>query len=582
MSPADAIRPLVTQAIIDAFGEEFRDTDTALRPSNFADVQANCALELAHHLKLRPREVAQQILDNLSDHGIHEMTDVSLSGPGYLNFVFKESWLAGELNTLLQNLDSPALDHRAAAKNIVIDYSAPNVAKEMHVGHLRTTIVGDALARTLEHIGNNVVRQNHIGDWGTPFGMLIEHLLDVGLNSEEALLVRDDPNTFYQAARARFDNDSSFADRARNRVVLLQSHEPETIEIWQNLISLSRDYFNRVYAALDVTLDDSHLAGESFYSDRLAAVCEELTEMGLATVSDGALCVFLPEFPGREGLPSPLIIRKRDGGYTYATTDLAAVRYRVDELGADEIIYVVGATQELHLRMVWATARQAGWLPDDVEVSHVKIGSVLGSDHKILKTRAGSSPRLLELVDSAKVRISENFFFKEGTSPDQREVVAEIVGVGAVKYAELSVSHDTDYVFDVERMTSFVGNTGPYLQYAGARMHSLFAKANVTLPGLVAEERPLAVESPAERNLALTILSFSAALQEVEETLAPHKLCAHLYELAQNYSAFYESSPVLHADSPQERVSRLRLTALVLHQLTLGLGLLGIRTPVSM
>ena len=510
------------------------------------------------------------------------MADVSLSGPGYLNFTFKKSWLASELNSLAQTVSRSAPERRTPTKKVVIDYSAPNVAKEMHVGHLRTTIVGDSLARVLEHQGNDVLRQNHIGDWGTPFGMLIEQLLDVGLDSPEAMLIRDDPNAFYQSARARFDGDPSFADRARNRVVMLQSHEPETIKIWESLLTLSRSYFNRVYSALDVTLNDSHLAGESFYSDRLADVCSELTEAGLATVSDGALCVFLPEFPGREGQPSPLIIRKRDGGYTYATTDLAALRYRVDEIKADRLIYVVGATQELHLRMVWSTARLAGWLPPDIEVTHVKIGSVLGSDHKILRTRAGSSPRLLDLVNSAEERIRENFFFKDGSTPEEQQKVAETVGVGAIKYAELSVSHDSDYVFDVERMTSFVGNTGPYLQYAGARIHSLFTKAGVTLPQVLSETCPISIDAPTDRALAITLLDFPGVLREVEETLAPHKLCIHLYELAQKYSAFYESSPVLQAPSPEIRAARLRLTGLVLHQLTLGLGLLGIGTPTSM
>lgn len=582
MSTADLLRPIVIQAIVDTLGDDFRNTDPALRPSNFADVQANCALELAHRTGARPRDLAQRLLEDLDRQGVSRMADVSVSGPGYLNFTFKESWLASELNSLAQTVSRPAPEHRAPTKKVVIDYSAPNVAKEMHVGHLRTTIVGDSLARVLEHQGNDVLRQNHIGDWGTPFGMLIEQLLDVGLDSPEALLIRDDPNAFYQSARARFDRDASFADRARNRVVKLQSHEPETIEIWASLLTLSRSYFNRVYSALDVTLEDSHLAGESFYSDRLADVCSELTEMGLATISDGALCVFLPEFPGREGQPSPLIIRKRDGGYTYATTDLAALRYRVDEIKANRLIYVVGATQELHLRMVWSTARLAGWLPADVVVTHVKIGSVLGSDHKILRTRAGSSPRLLDLVHSAEERIRENFFFKEGTRPEEQQKVAEIVGVGAIKYAELSVSHDADYVFDVERMTSFIGNTGPYLQYAGARIHSLFAKAGVTLPQVLSEASPISIDAPTDRALAVTLLDFPGVLREVDDALAPHKLCAHLYELAQNYSTFYESSPVLQAPSPEIRAARLRLTALVLHQLTLGLGLLGISTPTSM
>ena len=284
---------------------------------------------------------------------------------------------------------------------VPIDYSAPNVAKEMRVGHLRTTVVGDALARTLEHLGHEVIRQNHIGDWGTPFGMLIEHLLDVGEGSDEARLVETDPNVFYQAARAKFDGDHAFATRARARVVALQAGDPDTLRLWGELVDLSKHYFNRIYARLGVTLKDHDLAGESTYNDRLAAVCEELEASGIATVSEGALCVFLDGYTGRDGRPVPLIIRKSDGGYGYATTDLATIRYRAEELDADRILYVIGAPQAPHLNMVWDTARKAGWLPDGVEPTHVQIGNVLGSDRKILRTRSGAPLRLIALVDEA-------------------------------------------------------------------------------------------------------------------------------------------------------------------------------------
>ena len=375
------LAPLVSAAIEKAFGEERRGADPVLRPSQFADVQSNAALPLAKELGLSPRDVAQRIVEALDVEGVCER--VEISGPGFINLTLAGSWLGSSLDTL-------AADPRAgvpeeAPERVVIDYSAPNVAKEMHVGHLRTTVVGDALARLLEHLGHTVVRQNHIGDWGTPFGMLIEHLLDVGEDSEEARLVETDPNAFYQAARRKFDDDEAFATRARARVVALQGGDEETLRLWHELVELSTRYFNAIYSRLGISLTDADLAGESTYNDDLARVCDELTEAGIATISDGALCVFLDGYTGREGRPLPLIIRKSDGGYGYGTSDLATVRRRVRDLAADRMLYVIGAPQALHLQMVWDTARLAGWLPEGVEPVHVKIGNVLGADRKILR-----------------------------------------------------------------------------------------------------------------------------------------------------------------------------------------------------
>ncbi|MGO1349149.1 MAG: arginine--tRNA ligase, partial [Brevibacterium aurantiacum] len=399
-------------ALEQSFGEDFKRRDPVIRSSQFADFQANVALPLAKELKSKPRDIANTIVGNLDLADICETPEIS--GPGFINLTFTSDFLASTLNqgTAAEAVaETPATTEgatsegaAAAGQRVVIDYSAPNVAKEMHVGHLRTTVVGDALARTHEFLGNTVVRQNHIGDWGTPFGMLIEHLLDVGIESETAQDISANPNAFYQAARAKFDSDEAFATRARARVVELQGGDKQTLELWERLVGFSKTYFNHIYSLLDVTLTDDDLAGESIYNDDLAAVCQELEDAGLARISDGALCVFPEGFTGREGEPLPLIIRKSDGGYGYATTDLAAVRHRVRNLNADRVLYVVGTPQAMHFEMVFSIARAAGWLPEGVEFEHVKIGNVLGDDGKILRTRSGAPVRLAELLDEAVTR----------------------------------------------------------------------------------------------------------------------------------------------------------------------------------
>ncbi|GAA5143697.1 arginine--tRNA ligase [Nocardioides marinquilinus] len=574
LSPESVLTPLVAAAVEEAFGAEFRGTDPVIRPSQFADVQVNAALALAKRVGMPPREVAARIVEHLDVEGV--CSAVEVSGPGFLNLTLDDGWVAAQADAL-------AADPRAGvptqeAQRVVIDYSAPNVAKEMHVGHLRTTVVGDALARTLEHLGHDVVRQNHIGDWGTPFGMLIEHLLEVGEDSAEARLVETDPNAFYQAARQRYDGDEAFAARARARVVALQGGDEPTLAVWHRLVGLSRLYFNRIYTALDVTLTDDDLAGESTYDADLAAVCDELVEAGLAVESEGALCVFLDGYTGREGRPVPLIVRKSDGGYGYATTDLATVRHRVRTLGAHRMLYVIGVTQSLHLQMVWQTARLAGWLPDDVEVVHVQIGNVLGEDRKILRTRQGAPLRLMALLDEAVAASRALLDERANLDEPTRDVVAPLVAAAAVKYADLSVAHDSEYVFDLERMVAPTGNTGPYLQYAAARLHSIFRSAGLDPDDAAA---PVAVTEPAERALALALLELGPTVVEVGRHLKPHRLCAYLFDLAQTFSVFYEQCPVLKADDDTRR-SRLTLCAATLRVLTTGLGLLGIRAPERM
>jgi len=571
-APLDLIAPAVSAAIARALGPDYADVDPVLRPSGFADVQANAALALAKRAGAAPREIAEKVAAEL----VGEPVRVEVSGPGFLNLTFDDAWVAELVSGLAADprLGVPTQE----AQVVPIDYSAPNVAKEMHVGHLRTTVVGDALARTLEHLGHRVVRQNHIGDWGTPFGMLIEHLVDVGEDSPDAHLLETDPNAFYQAARDRFDDDETFADLARARVVALQAGDDETLRLWRELVELSKHYFNRIYGALGVTLTDADLAGESTYNDDLAAVCDELEAAGLAVVSDGALCVFLDGYTGREGKPQPLIIRKSDGGYGYATTDLATVRHRVRDLGADRMLYVIGAPQALHLEMVWQTARLAGWLPDDVEVVHVRIGNVLGEDRKLLRTRSGAPLRLMALLDEAVANARRVIDEARPELPEEvRAAIAPQIGIGAVKYADLSVAHDSEYVFDLDRMLALTGNTGPYLQYAAARVRSIFRSAGQE-PSAAGT---ISVAEPAERALALRLLDFGRVVAEVGAELEPHRLCGYLFELAQDFSSFYEQCPVLKAE-PATRESRLALCALTLAVLDQGLSLLGMASPEQM
>ncbi|MET4134145.1 arginine--tRNA ligase [Pseudarthrobacter sp. PvP090] len=618
--------PRVQAAIASAFGEEYRGTDPVVRPSQFADIQINAAMALAKKVGMPPRDAAARIVEALDLDGI--CSAVEISGPGFINLTFDGTWIEELLNA--ESPGTPALP-AAEAQRVVVDYSSPNVAKEMHVGHLRTTVVGDSLVKVFEALGDTVIRQNHIGDWGTPFGMLIEHWLEIGEDSPEAALLVDDPSAFYQAARAKFDASASdedgFATRARLRVVALQGGDAETFAVWQRLVAQSKRYFNAIYSMLGISLTDDHIAGESSYDAHLAQLCHELEERGIARISDGALCTFPAGFTGRDGEPMPLIIRKSDGGYGYGTTDLATIRYRVRELEANRVLYVVGAPQNMHLRMVMATARDAGWLPETVEAVHVQIGNVLGEDGKILKSRSGAPVKLMalleEAVDRARAVIDAS---RPELTESERAVTARQVGIGAVKYADLSVGHDTEYVFDFDRMLALSGNTGPYVQYAAARIRSILRKAGVLErytalgaagtgvafgdaggPGTTGvtgidggtpaatgvteaagtdsdggtPATPIAVVEPAERALALHLLEYGATLHKVREALEPHRLCTYLFELAQLFTSFYDQCPVLKSED-SVRESRLALCALVLRRLSEGLDLLGIETPENM
>jgi arginyl-tRNA synthetase len=462
-------------------------------------------------------------------------------------------------------------------ETVVVDYSAPNVAKEMHVGHIRSTFIGDALVRILTTLGHRVMKENHIGDWGTPFGMLIEHEIDLGEEEAAKELASGDLTSFYRAARAQFDGDEGFAERARARVVALQAFEPQTIALWQRLVDQSTVYFNTVYRTLGVLLSDDDLAGESSYHRLLPEVVERLDAAELITESDGADVVFPPGFTNRDGDPLPLIIRKGGGGFNYATSDLACVIDRFERLDATLVLYVVGAPQAQHFQMVFEVARMAGWVPDHVRLVHVAFGNVLGTDRKMLKSRSGDAVKLMDLVDEAIERGTNEVRTRNPDfSEDEIQTTGRALGIGALKYADLSTDRVRDYVFDWDRMLAFDGNTAPYVQYAHARIRSILRKADDT-PGAPA------VAEPAERALALALLGFDAAVASVVETWSPHKLCTYLFELAQSFTAFYEQCPVLRSDVPAPtRVARLGMCELTGRVLATGLGLLGIEAPERM
>src|SRR5580692_3243967 len=523
--PQQVLAQRVHDAIVASFGPDFGDADPVIRPSSFADFQANAALPLGKRLGRPPREVAAELASRLEVSDVCEPPEVS--GPGFINFTLRDDWIADQASRMLTD-PRLGLEPVARPQTVVVEYSSPNIAKEMHVGHLRTTIVGDAIARILDFAGHRVIRDNHVGDWGTQFGMLIEYLLDVGEESAAAGSLRTDPNAFYQAARRKFDSDPAFADRARKRVVDLQGGDPATLLLWQELIDLSKDYLHRIYGRLGVTLTDDDIKGESFYNHLLAGTVARLEEEGIAVHSDGALCAFPPGFTGREGRPLPVIIRKSDGGYNYSTTDLATIRYRVDVLHIDRAIYVVGSDQTLHFQMVFAVAREAGWIPPGARFEHAKIGLVLGLDGNRLRTRSGDSVQLSDLlqeaVDRARVVLAE----LEAPSRFEPGEVARSAGgaaAGGGSSATLSPAGGTAYIFDWDRMISFRGNTGPYLQYATARIRSIFRRAD----GETTAAAAIAITAGPERTLALKLLSFGAVLTSVGEAAEPHRLAAYLF-----------------------------------------------------
>ncbi|MFN7951835.1 MAG: arginine--tRNA ligase [bacterium] len=552
----------------------------AAQDTRFGDYQCNAALKLAKSVGRPPRDVANAIVGQLRIDDLCEPP--SIAGPGFVNLTVHASLIA---RTAMALRAEPTLGVAPtdAPHTVVVDYSAPNIAKEMHVGHLRSTIIGDSLVRVLEFLGHRVIRQNHVGDWGTQFGMLIEHLIDSGAADAAELGVKD-LDAFYQAAKRQFDASDDFKQRARARVVSLQGGDERSLALWRRLVEESERHFRAVYAYLGVRLTDGDIRPESFFNPRLAEVVGDLQALGLARESEGATCVFPDGFRRKDGEPLPMIVRKADGGYLYATTDLAALRFRVSELRADRIAYVVGEPQAQHFAMLFAVARTAGWLPSHVRAEHVGFGSVLGPDRKPFKTRAGGTVKLVDLLTEAVERGRAALVERPGgrdlsdIGEAEKLAIAQTLGIGAVKYADLSTDRTKDYVFDWDRMLALNGNTAPYLINAYVRIRSILRKA-VSVPSA---ETPIVLGAPAERDLALALTRFPEVVNAVAEKLLPHVLCTYLYELASRYHKFYETCPVLAADDPDTRASRLALCDVVARVLRQGLELLGIGTVEQM
>lgn len=578
------------QAVSQVMSEAFAfvaGSDEAINPrvhaSQHADFQADGAMGLAKQLGKNPREIAALVVEHLLTSGKASdlIENASVAGPGFINLGINNAALNQRLADIIDDkrIAVPLISPQSPDKQtIVVDYSAPNVAKEMHVGHLRSTIIGDACVRLLQWLGHDVIRHNHIGDWGTPFGMLIEHLIDMGEAQATHELSVGDLNSFYRAARQKFEADDSFQVRARSRVVLLQSGDAETMRLWKLLIEQSQSYFVSVYERMDVLLDGTEFMGESAYNDMLKPTLEELAEKNLIVESDGADCLYPNGFTNRENEPLPLIVRKRDGGFGYAATDLAAIRHRIQALGANRILYVVGAPQKQHLEMVYEASRMSGWLLPPNTAEHISFGSVMGADGKMLKSRSGETVKLgdllTEAVDRAAAVIDEK---NPDLDKDERRKVAEAVGIGAVKYADLSVERTRDYIFDFDQMLALEGNTAPYLQYAQARIQSILRQA-----GDSTRSREIRVEHAAEREIAFLLLQFPDMIEQLTESLMFNRLANYLYELATAFSRFYSHCPVLKADDPMQRDSRLALCEITARCLSIGLGLLGIRAPQKM
>ncbi|MFJ9431705.1 arginine--tRNA ligase [Streptomyces sp. NPDC101490] len=586
MASVPSLASTVQQRLADGLSAALPEAgaaDPLLRRSDRADFQANGILALAKRLKGNPRELATQVVAAIPENDV--LREIEVSGPGFLNITLTDA-------AIVRTLAARAADARLgvpfneSAGTTVIDYAQPNVAKEMHVGHLRSAVIGAAMVEILEFTGETVVRRHHIGDWGTQFGMLIQFLIEhpheldhsseTEVSGEEAM---SSLNRLYKASRALFDSDEEFKTRARARVVDLQAGDERTLALWQRFVDESKIYFYSVFDKLDMDVRDADVVGESGYNDMLTETCRILEESGVAVRSEGALCVFFDDVKGPDGNPTPLIVQKSDGGFGYAATDLSAIRDRVGSLKATTLLYVVDARQSLHFKMVFETARRAGWLNDEVKAVQLAFGTVLGKDGKPFKTREGETVRLVDLLDEAVDRATAVVREKAGkVGLNESEIVenGRYVGIGAVKYADLSTSAARDYKFDLDQMVSLNGDTSVYLQYAYARIRSIFGKAG----DRTAQAHPELELAPAERALGLHLDQFGEVISEAAAEHAPHKLAAYLYQLASLYTTFYDQCPVIKPEPAREvaenRLFLCDLTARTLHQ---GMALLGIRTP---
>lgn len=542
----------------------------------FGDYQANGIMPAAKKLGLNPREFAQSVLDKAELQDIAEKTEIA--GPGFINIFLKDTWLADNISRAVQD---PKLGvHNPEKQTVVVDYSSPNVAKEMHVGHLRSTIIGDAVVRTLEFLGNNVIRANHVGDWGTQFGMLIAYLEKME-NEHASEMELSDLEAFYRAAKKHYDEDPVFAEKARNYVVKLQSGDEYCRTMWQKLVKITMQQNQHNYDRLNVTLTDKDVMGESLYNPMLPGIVEDLKKQGLAVEDDGALVVYLDEFKNKDGDPMGVIVQKKDGGFLYTTTDIAAAKYRYETLKANRALVFSDTRQSQHMQQAWLITRKAGYVPDSFQLEHKNFGMMLGKDGKPFKTRSGDTVKLADLLDEAIERAGVLISQKSTALSEQEKAdVIEAVGIGSVKYADLSKNRTTDYVFDWDNMLSFEGNTAPYMQYAYTRIRSIFNRSQIALSEV--EQAQLSITDEKERALAIKLLQFEEAVQVVGKEGTPHVLCAYLYELAGVFSSFYEHCPILNNDDHQVKLSRLKLALLTERTLKQGLDLLGIKTVEKM
>ncbi|EGL0767891.1 arginine--tRNA ligase [Salmonella enterica subsp. enterica] len=567
----------VSQAMIAAGAPA--DCEPQVRQSakvQFGDYQANGMMAVAKKLGMAPRQLAEQVLTHLDLSGI--ASKVEIAGPGFINIFLEPAFLAEQVQ---QALASDRLGvSQPTRQTIVVDYSAPNAAKEMHVGHLRSTIIGDAAVRTLEFLGHHVIRANHVGDWGTQFGMLIAWL-EKQQQENAGDMALADLEGFYRDAKKHYDEDEAFAERARNYVVKLQSGDAYFREMWRKLVDITMTQNQITYDRLNVTLTRDDVMGESLYNPMLPGIVADLKAKGLAVESEGATVVFLDEFKNKEGDPMGVIIQKKDGGYLYTTTDIACAKYRYETLHADRVLYYIDSRQHQHLMQAWTIVRKAGYVPDSVPLEHHMFGMMLGKDGKPFKTRAGGTVKLADLLDEALERARRLVAEKNPDMPaDELEKLANAVGIGAVKYADLSKNRTTDYIFDWDNMLAFEGNTAPYMQYAYTRVLSVFRKADIDEQALASA--PVIISEDREAQLAARLLQFEETLTVVAREGTPHVMCAYLYDVAGLFSGFYEHCPILSAENDAVRNSRLKLAQLTAKTLKLGLDTLGIETVERM
>lgn len=567
----------VSQALIAAGAPA--DCEPQVRQSakaQFGDYQANGVMAIAKKLGMPPRQFAEQALAHLDLTGIAAKTEIA--GPGFINIFLDPAFLAKNIEAAVAS-DRAGVEKVSAPQTIVVDYSAPNVAKEMHVGHVRSTIIGDASVRTLEFLGHKVIRANHVGDWGTQFGMLIAYL-EKQQQENAGEMALSDLEGFYREAKKHYDEDEAFAERARSYVVKLQGGDEYCREMWRKLVDITMTQNQITYQRLNVTLTRDDVMGESLYNPMLPGIVADLKAKGLAVESEGATVVFLDEFKNKEGEPMGVIIQKKDGGYLYTTTDIACAKYRHETLHADRVLYYIDSRQHQHLMQAWTIVRKAGYVPESVPLEHHMFGMMLGKDGKPFKTRAGGTIKLSELLDEALDRARRLVAGKNPDMPaDELEKLANAVGIGAVKYADLSKSRTTDYIFDWDNMLAFEGNTAPYMQYAYTRVLSVFRKAGVKESELTA---PVVIQDDREAQLAARLLQFEETLGVVARDGTPHVMCAYLYDLAGLFSGFYEHCPILTAETDALRQSRLKLALLTAKTLKLGLDTLGIETVERM